>query len=161
VAGMMSLREIRTYVIKLVRQTLESNDIAPGTPWHEAVKKLGLPPVEFRYLLRGQDGCRQGRKIVINKAITCAERREFTVFHEILHILIEDDGEVESSLLELIEHGSDNFNWEIESLCNLGAAEFLMPSEEFKKLMDANEFVARSSPLPFILLIITQTHAHL
>ena len=139
-SAVMSLRDMRTHVVKLVRKVQESNGIAPGAPWQEVVKKLNLPPVELRYLLRGQDGCRQDRRIVINKAITCNERREFTVFHEIIHILIADDGEIESSLLELVEYGSDDYHWQIESLCNLGAAEFLMPSEEFKQLMDRHEW---------------------
>lgn len=136
----MSGREIRAHAVNLVRRKLTEKGILPGAPWREVVAKLGLPPVQFRPLALSQDGLREGDQIVVNRNLSCDERIEFTIFHEIMHILLEEDGRIDSFLLEYLDYDSQEYRWQLENLCNLGAAEFVMPSEEFKSLMDTHEW---------------------
>lgn len=61
--------------------------------------------------------------------LKCSERIEFTIFHEILHILTEQDGEIVSELHDHFYYTRDDRleKWALEALCNVGAAEFFMP----------------------------------
>src|SRR5262249_3869391 len=93
-------REMRSHAVKLVRHTLQKKGIAPGAPWRVVVEKLGLPPVQFRSLLATEDGCCDGDQIIVNRRIIVDERIEFTVLHEVMHILIREDGRIDSFLLE-------------------------------------------------------------
>lgn len=85
-----------------------------------------------------KDGFHHGDRIYVNTALICAERIEFTIFHEILHILLERDGEIPSELHDHF-YGQDKQKeiQVLESLCQVGAAEFVMPSEEYVGLMQS------------------------
>lgn len=136
----MNARSMRAYVIRLVRQ-LKNEHCLPDRPSvPEVIKAMGLPKPVFGAPPQGQDGFRVDDQIVINPLVTCRERREFTGFHEITHILIERDGEVESQLLEYTHAESDGFHWTVEDLCQVGAAEFIMPSDKFAAYMEGKNW---------------------
>lgn len=136
--GVMNDQVMRQYVIKLVRRVKASLDLPPRTGWREAVAILGLPPVLFRELPEGTDGMRADRQIVINARLTCPERVEFTVFHEVLHILIDEDKDWEIGAQLRNFSGSLDDRQEhyiLEQLCQAGAAEFIAPAEPFAAMM--------------------------
>ncbi len=86
----------------------------------------------------GLDGMHTGKTIVINSKIQSEERKRFTLFHEVTHYLIEKDEDLISELHEYTFNQEDGYKRPLEALCNFGAAEFLMPSKEFKRLYEKN-----------------------
>jgi hypothetical protein len=54
-------------------------------------------------------------------------RQRFTLAHEVMHVLIQNDDDLLSDLHEGFE--GTKLEVELENLCNLGAAEMLLPSE--------------------------------
>jgi Zn-dependent peptidase ImmA (M78 family) len=59
--------------------------------------------------------------------IRWAPRAEFTIYHEITHHLLDEDGEILEHFTDLLANDSVAFDREIERCCDRGAAEFLMP----------------------------------
>ena len=74
------------------------------------------------------------RTIVINSRIQSQERKQFTRFHEVMHYLINQDDELISTLHDATWDQHGEYDRQVERLCNIGAAEFLMPREKFAKL---------------------------
>lgn len=71
-------------------------------------------------------------KIVLNNRIKNQERLNFTFYHELTHHLIEHNDEI----LTLLADAYISSDYEtMERLCNAGAAELLMPSEDVRQLM--------------------------
>jgi hypothetical protein len=66
------------------------------------------------------------RHILIDQDST-PKRQRFTLAHEVMHFLIQQDDDLLSDLHEAYE-GKELEN-QLEALCNLGAAEMLLPSE--------------------------------
>lgn len=132
-----SVRDMRAYIVSLVQRKVKCLSLSSDATYQEVVAALGFPPVRFERMPNGCFGRRHGNQIAVNSDMTFRERIEFTVFHEILHILIDIDGNIDSALLEHLEHGSNHYVWNIEDFCNLGAAEWIMPSQDFRELMDA------------------------
>jgi len=133
----MSGRAMRAHVVELVRRTVIELGLSRNVGYEAVVKALELPPVQFHRMPATTLGRRHDRQITINSDITCDARREFTIFHEILHILLDMDGTIPSELMEYVDGDSDDYHCRIEEFCNVGAAEWIMPSHEFKQLMDA------------------------
>lgn len=127
---------MRRHIIQLVQQTVRQYGL-PDRPKPEVViRALRLPPATRAPLGVGQDGLRSGDQIVISTHLRCPERIEFTLFHEIVHILVERDGEIPSALHDHFYNSPERAEvWALEELCQLGAAEFVMPSARFTALM--------------------------
>ncbi len=71
-------------------------------------------------------------KIVLNNRIKNQERLNFTFYHELTHHLIEHNDEI----LALLADAYISSDYEtMERLCNAGAAELLMPSEDVRQVM--------------------------
>lgn len=137
----MNDRQLRTYVVDLVRRAIEDTNLGAGASAINVIAALGLPSPRRVSMQDGAYGYRSGRQICINDRLTCRERIEFTLFHELLHILIDEDGEVISQLLDHFYHRSDDERDRVlENLCNMGAAEFMMPASEFSEIMRTGEW---------------------
>ena len=108
-------------------------------PFNQICAVLGLDVKEGR-LPPKVDGILQGRTILINSRIQNKERKQFTRFHEITHHLINEDEESIAMLHEMPWSRDDEYEIQLERLCNIGAAEFLMPREKFTKLYKAKGF---------------------
>jgi hypothetical protein len=70
--------------------------------------------------------------IVIDFRVTNPGRREFTVFHEIVHYLLNQDGEMIEYFTEKLRNDDRAYRAAIERCCNLGAGEFLIPREKVR-----------------------------
>ena len=128
-----SLNDMRLHVTKLVRQTVKEHASTEIPIFDEIRAGLGLDVREGR-LPPDIDGTIEGNTIVINSVIRNEERREFTRFHEIMHYLIQDDEDLISELDAVTSNKNGEYKRQVEQLCNSGAAEFLMPSEQFRAL---------------------------
>ena len=129
--------DINARVIKLVRNTVRKYSSSEIPDFDEICAGLGLVVKEAGSAVN--DGMTIKRRtiqrtIVINSRIQSQERKQFTRFHEVMHYLIDRDDELISMLHEATWGQDGEYDRQIERLCNIGAAEFLMPREKFIEL---------------------------
>ena len=137
--------DINTHVIKLVQDAVRKYASMEIPDFDEICSGLGLN-VKEEPLSLGLDGILQGRTILINSHIQNEERKQFTRFHEVVHYLINEDGELISILHDATWGQNGKYKKQLERLCNVGAAEFLMPREEFTKLYKEQGFSVELIP---------------
>lgn len=135
---LISERQLREGVVSEARRTRDRFPLAVAptdlmTSLHLQLKEADLPD--------GKDGAyiENERTILINRKIKSTERRTFTLYHEITHHLIRNEPQLYS---ELHEFTSDNdaFDRTLEVLCNVGAAEFLLPGEYVRETIQTKGF---------------------
>ena len=81
--------------------------------------------------------------IVIAPRVSDPDRLNFTFFHEISHHLICQDDELYSFIHEYASANDKHFDTALERYCNVGAAEFLIPAGEVRKVIAARGFSIR------------------
>ena len=91
----------------------------------------------------GKEGMCVEKTIFINSQMLNEERKRFTQFHEVVHYLIRKDEDIISELQDYPYSKEDEYERVVEMLCNIGAAEFLMPRKEFTKLYEKKGFNAQ------------------
>ena len=134
-----SVNNMEAHVIRLVRNLVERWTSTKPLCFNQICAVLGLN-VEEGLLPSKVDGILQGSKILINSRIQNKERKQFTRFHEITHHLINEDEELIAMLHDMPWSRDNEYEIQLEKLCNIGAAEFLMPREEFKQLFKEKGF---------------------
>lgn len=133
------MNNLNRHVIKLVRDTVRQYSSTEKPSFGEICTGLGLD-VKEGFFRSKTDGIQSGKTIIINSRIQNKERKRFTEFHEVMHYLIENDDHLISILNEHVYNQKVEYDRQVEKLCNVGAAEFLMPSEEFRKLYEERGF---------------------
>lgn len=78
--------------------------------------------------------------IVIDHRIGDPDRLNFTFFHEVSHHLACQDDELYSFIHEYASVDDKHFNAVLERYCSVGAAEFLIPAEEVRKVIEQQGF---------------------
>ena len=138
--------DINSHVITLVQNTVRKYSSKAIPDFDEICSSLELVVKEVP-LSPARDGTitKQGT-ILINSRIQSKERKQFTRFHEITHHLIDDDEELISVLHDAAWDQNGEHEKQLERLCNIGAAEFLMPREEFTKLYKEQGFSVELIP---------------
>ena len=86
----------------------------------------------------------EGKAIIINKNLSYQPRILFTIFHEITHYLIEKNEEIYEYLTDNFKENDKKFKNCLEYLCNLGAAEFLIPTSKIQDEIIKNGFSINS-----------------
>lgn len=126
--NLQSQREIDDKIVELVNWARQRYGIKEGCPPETACDKVGL---KLRF---GDIGKRDGLlsekrdAIVVSSRSTWQSRVTFTIFHEIVHYLLEEEGdEIFELYTEALRNQGDAFDDAIEQCCNAGAAEFLLP----------------------------------
>src|SRR2546421_2529846 len=76
----------------------------------------------------GTEGAALTDTVVLDPSTGVRARQRFTLYHEIVHLLIKRNDELYSILHDQYPSDKD-FNRIIERLCNVGAAEFVIPRE--------------------------------
>ena len=137
--------DIKARVIKLVRNTVRKYASTEIPDFDEVRSGLGLVVKEVP-LPPKVNGAIEGRTILINSRIQNKERKQFTRFHEVTHHLIDEDEELISVLHDVTWDQNGEYERQVERLCNIGAAEFLMPREEFTKLYKEKGFSVELIP---------------
>ena len=140
-----SVNDMETRVIKLVRNAVGKYTSTKHFSFDRIRTGLGLDLKEGWLPLK-IDGILEGRTILINSRIRNKERKQFTRFHEITHHLINEDEELIDMLHEMPWSQSDEYEKQLERLCNIGAAEFLMPREKFTELYKEQGFSVELIP---------------
>ena len=139
------MNSLNRHVIKLVRDTVKEYSSSEKPNFDEICSGLGLD-VTVAELPTGTDGGQKDKTIIINSRIRNEERKRFTQFHEVTHYLIDEDGHLISELHDLTFSKKDEYHRQLEKFCNIGAAEFLMPSKEFTKLYEEKGFNVQLIP---------------
>ncbi len=138
VAPLLTDRQLRERIIELVQDARKKLPETASTRDIEAAFSLS---VTEEILPLNKDGAylENESKIIINRTIISGERRRFTLFHELIHFLIREDGNLYSYLHDAYED-SAIFDRTIETLCNVGAAEFILPRDQVRALIDQSGF---------------------
>mgnify|MGYP001124158880 CR=1 FL=1 len=114
-------------VLDLVHRAREEYGIPEGSTGEQASQAIGLR-LSYRPLPDSIDGLlSNNNEVVINSAQQNLPRPQFTIFHEIMHYLLERDGELYEYLTDVLSNDQDAFDAAIERFCQVGAAEFLLP----------------------------------
>ncbi len=109
------------------------------------VYRLAHAPLTFKRLaagigfayapLPGRDGLLDpDRRMILLAAGQAKSRQRFTLAHEVMHQLLREDAELLSVLHEIYE--GDALEVVLERLCNLGAAEILLPGVAVDRALD-------------------------
>ena len=133
------VNDINAHVIKLVRDTVRKYASTEIPDFDEICSSLGLVVKEVP-LSPERDGMITDETILINSRIQSKERKQFTRFHEVTHHLLNKDGELLSELHDATWKQNGEYERQVERLCNIGAAEFLMPRKEFTELYKEKGF---------------------
>jgi hypothetical protein len=138
VQTLLSDRQLREQVIQLVqtaRQKLPRNPTVSDieNSFHLRVCEEDLP------LIKDGAYVEQESKILINKLIKSKERRQFTLYHELVHYLIRLDDDLYSYLHDAYPK-PDDFDRTIELVCNIGSAELILPREDVRSLISQKGF---------------------
>ncbi len=133
------MNRMKRRVIELVRNVVNKYASTTIPTFDEICSGLGLNVVEDP-LPNGKEGMYLEKTIFIDSRMQNEERKRFTKFHEATHYLIEKDGDLISELDAYTCSQENEYKKSLETLCNIGAAEFLMPRDEFKKLYTEEGF---------------------
>ncbi len=132
------MNRMKRRIIELVRDVVNKHASTTIPTFDEICSSLGLNVVEDA-LPGGKEGMyvEKEKTIFIDSRIQNEERKRFTQFHEVTHFLLKQDEDLISELDEYINSQADGYSQQLEEyLCNVGAAEFLMPSKEFAMLYE-------------------------
>ena len=132
-------KDINARLIDLVRIAVSKYATTEIPDFDEIRASLGLDVKEGQLPLV-IDGALEGRTIIVNSRVQNKERKKFTQFHEVTHHLIKEDGELIAILHDATFNQNGEFKRQLERLCNIGAAEFLMPREKFTKIYEEKGF---------------------
>lgn len=124
----ISDRQLDEMIIELVTRTKQQYEILTACSGADACRKLGLNLRRAR-LAADTDGLLSGDTVVINEAVTWQPRVEFTIFHEITHYLLDEDGQHYEYFTSALRKNERAFKAAIERYCDRGAAEFLIPRQ--------------------------------
>ena len=133
------MNSLERHVIKLVRDTVNKYASSPIPKINEICTGLGIE-IKEDLIQDGRDGIYFDKNIIVNSRIKYKERKRFTIFHEVMHYFFKTDGNLISELHELTDNQKDEHDRQIEIYCNIGAAEFLIPRKEFRKLSEEKGF---------------------
>lgn len=137
---LLTAREIDEKIVELVSWAREHYGIPEGCTGRDACAALGLclriEPLPFQTDgLLTKDGF-----VLINKAIIWPSRVEFTIFHETMHWLLDEHGELIELLADALGGNVAAYRAAIERCCHAGAAEFLAPRQRVREMIASDGF---------------------
>ena len=133
------MNRMKRRVIELVRDVVKKYASTTIPTFDEVCSGLGLSVIEDVLPIE-TEGMYVEKTIFLDSRIRNEERKRFTQFHEITHCLLAKDGDLISELDKYTHSQTDGYRRHLEYLCNIGAAEFLMPSKEFARLYEERGF---------------------
>lgn len=133
------MNRMKRCVIEVVRNVVNEYASTTIPTFDEICSGLGLSVIEDDLPI-GTEGMYAEKTVFLNSRIRNEERKRFTQFHEITHYLLEENEDLISELDECNYGQGDRHHPQIEHLCHIGAAEFLMPSREFVTLYEEQGF---------------------
>lgn len=133
-------RDLEEKVIDLVERARKQYGIPEGCRGRDACIALGLNLVDGK-LPKGTNGLlRTNGTLVVNSDIVWVSRREFTIFHEAIHWLLNEDGEIYDYLSDTYPNNPEHIDKVLERCCEMGAAEFMMPRKRVQEYIERESF---------------------
>ncbi|MCB2160671.1 ImmA/IrrE family metallo-endopeptidase [bacterium] len=131
-------RELRERLINLANRERKK---LPEKPSRSDIEQIFDVAIIETQLSEDQDGAYDpgSKKIIINSYVTSNERKQFTLFHELTHHLLRQDDDLYAYLHETYRD-NNGFIRALEFLCNIGAAEFILPREKVREVIKNNQF---------------------
>jgi hypothetical protein len=123
----------------MVLDARERYNIPESCEGEAACSMAGLE-VRYTPLALGIDGALVEGRIIINRSIRWRARVEFTIYHELFHHLLEEDGEIIEYYTDLLRGDDEQYKRAIERCCDRGAAEFMMPQERVREAIQSEGF---------------------
>jgi len=120
----------------LVADARRGHDLPDGCAGALACARLGLR-LHRAALPAGIDGLLAGDCVVVDEALAHQARVEFSIYHEIMHHLIEEDGALIEYYTARLRRDDRAYHAAIERCCQRGAAEFLLPRERVRAAIAA------------------------
>jgi len=121
----------------LVADARRRHDLPDGCTGANACARLGLR-LRRAPLPAGIDGLLADDCVVVAAALTLQARVEFSIYHEIMHHLIEEDGALIEYYTARLRRDERAYRAAIERCCQQGAAEFLLPQERVRAAIAAD-----------------------
>ncbi len=121
----------------LVADARHRRNIPDGCTGANACARLGLR-LRRAPLPPGIDGLLAGDCVVVDEALAHRARVEFSIYHEIMHHLIEEDGALIEYYTARLRRDERAYRAAIERCCQQGAAEFLLPQERVRAAIAAD-----------------------
>jgi len=119
----------------LVAEARRQHDIPEGCAGDVACARLGLR-LHRAPLPPWTDGLLNGDRVVVGDMLPQA-RVEFTIFHEIMHYLLDEDGTLIEYYTARLRRDERAYHAAIERCCQQGAAEFLLPRDRVQAVITA------------------------
>lgn len=137
---LLTARKIDQNIVELVAWSRERYGIPEGCTGQDACEALGLrlrvSPLPSRTDgLLTEDGA-----VVVNEAIVWPSRVEFTIFHEVMHWLLDEHGELIELFAATLGGNPAAHRAAIERCCHAGAAEFLAPRHRVREIIANDGF---------------------
>jgi len=109
------------------------------------ISKYGIK-LCWNELSDGNPGCyiKEHRRIVLDPKVQSPERLNFTFFHELMHDRIEHDDDLLNLLADAYILSDETT---MERLCNVGAAELLIPSADLQVVVRDRGFSTERIPM--------------
>jgi len=153
--GVNSFRQAKRRLINLVNLTKDKYKYNSGDGYSgiddPLAKSLGIKveehPLQFDYgaYIPAEPPRRPNPIILLDPSSADPEHLNFSYFHEISHHLIRNDGELYGFLNDLTYRNED-FDNLIDRFANIGAAEFLIPSEDMFSELRTRSFSIQLLP---------------
>lgn len=132
--------DLEEKVVNLVIRARQEQEIPEQCYGWKACELLGLTR-ERQILSPGQEGMLTGDgRVIVSTQTRHIARIEYTTFHELVHHLIEEDGELYEHLHEMHHDCEKSFNATLERWCQVGAAEFMMPRARVRAMIAEHGF---------------------
>lgn len=125
---LMTDAQITERIVSLVAWARDHYGIPEGMDATAACRRVGLE-LERSSLHDRTAGLldEKNNRVLVSTDVTLKTRFDFTVFHEIMHFLLYEHGELYDYLHDVHHSDSKQFRATLERWCDEGAAEFLLP----------------------------------
>lgn len=134
----LSDRQLREQFIELVQST--RSQLPDSASIFDIANYFGLK-IRQENMPADKDGAyiENEATIILNNLVISEARRLFTFYHELAHYIIREDEDLYSYLHDTYVD-SRNFDKTIELICNIGAAEFILPRNIVRDFIEKEGF---------------------
>lgn len=133
-------REVDERIIALVADARSCYGIPEGTSGRDACRAFGVG-LAFADLAP-RDGllARNPDQVLVDSSIEWASRVDFTIYHELTHYLLDEEGDIIEFYTEALRDDERAYERAIERCCHAGAAEFLLPRRCVREAINRSGF---------------------
>jgi Zn-dependent peptidase ImmA (M78 family) len=138
--SLMTDGEIAEKIVELVAWARQRYAVPEESTGRETCEALGLG-LRRAQLPKGVDGLlTEDRLVVVGTDIAWTSRLEYTIFHEAVHHLLEEHGDLVEYFTDTLRGDDRAFKAAIERCCQAGAGEFMVPRHRVRECIARHGF---------------------